>query len=182
MPKQVDHDAYRKELAARAAPVFREHGYQGLGMRQIANELGVSKSALYHYFPSKEALFAACTDYVTSTSLESARVHDLPEEASPEDQAKAVRQLLEEMEGDFPGELSLLVDYLREMTPAHVRQDENMQLSRRKTLEMMEAIVGPDDALPVLCLLYGTMLQRYFDGGQTDLDAIIPWLQQALHR
>lgn len=180
MPKQVDHDAYREELAARAAPVFREHGYQGLGMRQIAKELGVSKSSLYHYFPSKEALFAACTDHVTSTGLDGARAQDLPEQATPEEQADAVRRVFEEMERDFAGELSLLVDYLRGMAPADVRQDENMQLARRKTLEMVEAIVGPDDAVPVLCLLYGTMLQRYFDGGETELQEVMSWLTEAL--
>ncbi len=84
------------------------------------------------------------------------------------------------MERDFPGELSLLVDYLRGMTPADVRQDENMRLARRKTLEMVEAIVGPDDAVPVLCLLYGTILQRYFDGGETDVEEVMSWLTEAL--
>ena len=33
-------------------------------MRGVAQHLGVSKSALYHYFPTKEALFLACTQQV----------------------------------------------------------------------------------------------------------------------
>ena len=64
MPKIVDHDAYRRELVEKATQLFSGHGFSGLGMRQIANELGISKSALYHYFPSKELLFSACTEYV----------------------------------------------------------------------------------------------------------------------
>ena len=33
-------------------------------MRKVAAYLGLSKSALYHYFPTKEHLFLACTRQV----------------------------------------------------------------------------------------------------------------------
>ncbi len=56
MPKIVDHDQYRKTLLDRAFDLFAEKGY-AITMRQIAQGLGVSTGTLYHYFPSKEALF-----------------------------------------------------------------------------------------------------------------------------
>ena len=59
MPKIIDRDAYRAELAGKAIAVFTEHGYNGLGMRGIAEAIGVSKSALYHYFPTKKDLFSS---------------------------------------------------------------------------------------------------------------------------
>jgi AcrR family transcriptional regulator len=57
MPKIVDHDLYRKELLSQCFDLFAEKGYAAITMRQIADGLGVSTGTLYHYFPSKEALF-----------------------------------------------------------------------------------------------------------------------------
>lgn len=57
MPKIVDHDQYRKELLSKSFNLFAEKGYAAITMRQIAQGLGVSTGTLYHYFPSKEALF-----------------------------------------------------------------------------------------------------------------------------
>ena len=64
MPKIVDHQAHSQHLAQRAAGYFSDHGYAGTSMRAVAQHLGLSKSALYHYFPSKEDLFLACTKQV----------------------------------------------------------------------------------------------------------------------
>lgn len=57
MPKIVDHDAYRKELLSQCFDLFAERGYGAITMRQLAENLNVSTGTLYHYFPSKEALF-----------------------------------------------------------------------------------------------------------------------------
>lgn len=57
MPKIVDHDLYRKALLNESFNLFAQKGYGAITMRQIAQGLGVSTGTLYHYFPSKEALF-----------------------------------------------------------------------------------------------------------------------------
>jgi AcrR family transcriptional regulator len=57
MPKIVDHDQYRKELLSKCFDLFAEKGYGSITMRQIAEGLRVSTGTLYHYFPSKQALF-----------------------------------------------------------------------------------------------------------------------------
>jgi AcrR family transcriptional regulator len=57
MPKIVDHEQYRKELLAKCFDLFAEKGYAAITMRQIAEGLKVSTGTLYHYFPSKKALF-----------------------------------------------------------------------------------------------------------------------------
>ena len=81
MPKIVDHDAYREELVAQAVKYFSDHGYAGASMRKIADHLGVSKSAIYHYFPSKADLFLACTKHMMSSSCKTRllilRLYDL---------------------------------------------------------------------------------------------------------
>lgn len=42
-----------------AIRLFSEHGFDGVSMRSVAREAGVSKSNIYHHFQSKEALYLA---------------------------------------------------------------------------------------------------------------------------
>ena len=46
----------RERALAVALDLFSREGYDAVSMRQIAEELGVSKAALYHHFPSKLAI------------------------------------------------------------------------------------------------------------------------------
>lgn len=47
-----------------ARSLFAEHGFAGAGTPDIARGAGVSRGALYHHFPDKQALFAAVYDDV----------------------------------------------------------------------------------------------------------------------
>jgi len=46
----------------RAVEVFNRQGYDGTSMGDLARELGVGKSALYHHVPGKEALLSQALD------------------------------------------------------------------------------------------------------------------------
>jgi TetR/AcrR family transcriptional regulator len=50
----------RTEILHAALRAFREHGYHATTLEDIADRLGVRKTALYHYFPDKEAILYAC--------------------------------------------------------------------------------------------------------------------------
>jgi AcrR family transcriptional regulator len=52
----------RAALVAAAFDVFAEKGYQRLSLRQIADEIGTSHTALLHHFGSKDALLNAVLD------------------------------------------------------------------------------------------------------------------------
>lgn len=69
MPKLVDHDQYRKQLLEQCFDLFAQHGYGALTMRQIAAALNVSTGTLYHYFPTKEALFHQLVEEVTQQTV-----------------------------------------------------------------------------------------------------------------
>lgn len=45
-----------------AVAAFNEHGYDATSIAMLAERLGLSKSAVYHHFPSKEAMLAAALD------------------------------------------------------------------------------------------------------------------------
>ncbi len=50
----------RVEILHAALRAFRDKGYHATTLDDIAQQLGVRKTALYHYFPDKEAILHAC--------------------------------------------------------------------------------------------------------------------------
>ena len=159
MPKIVDHDAHRANLALRAASYFSEHGYGGVSMRKVAAHLDVSKSALYHYFPTKEALFLASTKEVMKSVS--------PPQASGATQDAQLKALEQAMAPGFGGEMALLFDYLRGKSAAEIAEDEAMQLSLETHRNVVAEIVGEDAAQEALERMMGRLLIRYFSGSGT---------------
>jgi AcrR family transcriptional regulator len=58
-PKASEARETRREILDAALELFAENGFFGTGIREIARAVGVRESAIYHHFPSKEALLAA---------------------------------------------------------------------------------------------------------------------------
>ena len=56
MPKLVDHDLRREEIAASVLRVVARDGVRGVTMRDIAAEAGWSTGVLNHYFDNKQEL------------------------------------------------------------------------------------------------------------------------------
>ena len=50
----------REEILHAALRAFRHRGYHRTTLDDIARRLGVRKTALYHYFPDKEAILYEC--------------------------------------------------------------------------------------------------------------------------
>ena len=51
-----ERSAGENAILEAAVRLFSRHGFEGVSMRAVANEAGVSKSNIYHHFASKEAL------------------------------------------------------------------------------------------------------------------------------
>lgn len=54
-PKGEGHSR-RAEILAAAEQIFVEHGYEGATIRKIANQVGLSSTALYMHFSDKQAI------------------------------------------------------------------------------------------------------------------------------
>jgi AcrR family transcriptional regulator len=64
MPKQVDHEERRRELAAAVRRVVGAGGLESLTVRAIAKEAGWSTGVLTHYFENRADLLLAAFRYV----------------------------------------------------------------------------------------------------------------------
>lgn len=58
MPKAVDHEARRRELAEAVWRVISADGVHRVSVRAVAAESGWSTGSLRHYFPTQDALLA----------------------------------------------------------------------------------------------------------------------------
>ncbi len=70
MPKKIDHDARRRDLAHALWRVLVARGLEAVSLRQVAAEAGVSMGMVQHYFSDKEemVLFAlrSMTEHVSA--------------------------------------------------------------------------------------------------------------------
>lgn len=74
MPKIVDHELQREKFATAALRLVALKGLEGLTMRAVANEAGLSYGSLFHYFNSKDELLMFAIRY--STSEQARRVNE----------------------------------------------------------------------------------------------------------
>jgi AcrR family transcriptional regulator len=57
----------------RSVGLFNERGFDGTSMEDLAQHLGITKSAIYHHVPSKDALLGLALDHALSGLEDAAR-------------------------------------------------------------------------------------------------------------
>jgi AcrR family transcriptional regulator len=96
MPKRVDHQQRRREIAAALARCARLHGLHSIGFREVAAEAGISVNLVQYYFPSKTELLVGGLAHLRERMSERlrARLAALPD---PDDPAARVRTIVREL-------------------------------------------------------------------------------------
>jgi AcrR family transcriptional regulator len=56
----------KERIRREAAALFREKGFNGTSMAELAGAVGITKSSLYHHFPSKQALLSEIIEVTVS--------------------------------------------------------------------------------------------------------------------
>jgi AcrR family transcriptional regulator len=70
----------REAILERAAALFRENGFAGTSIEDVARDLDMSKATVYYYIPSKAVLLAMIADRAMSRALEKMeRVAEIPD-------------------------------------------------------------------------------------------------------
>lgn len=67
MPRLVDHDVRRAEIAAAACGAIAKHGIDGVKLTDVGAEAGCTTGAITHYFADKNAVILAALDHAVST-------------------------------------------------------------------------------------------------------------------
>ncbi|SCX72536.1 TetR/AcrR family transcriptional regulator [Variovorax sp. EL159] len=90
-PRPSRNDAQRQTILDAASLLFIEKGFGGTNFNDIADAVGVTRTALYYYFPSKETILEALTEDITE------KAGKLAQTVSRRDQMpadEALRQLI----------------------------------------------------------------------------------------
>jgi len=97
----------QETVLRRAIDVFNRQGYEGTSMGDLARELGLTKSAIYHHVPSKEHLLAAALDEALDGLA--AAIDGAVDGAGPASAADRLRTAVEQS-------VEVLVDHLPAVT------------------------------------------------------------------
>lgn len=166
----------REHVLAVAVALFIEKGYDATSVADLAERLGVTKSALYHHFSSKEELLGLALDDAL-TALEG--VFDEP----PGDAGAQLEQVIR-------GAVRVLVEKLPEVTLLlRVRGNgrvEQAALERRRAFDhrvsevvtraqdegMLRPDVDPAVATRLVFGMVNSLTEWYRPGGVLDADAL----------
>jgi AcrR family transcriptional regulator len=144
MPKVVDHENRRRELASAVWRLILRQGIEGVSIRDVAAEADWSSGALRHYFKTRDELLSFALRLVVDRVVE--RLSAGPRGKSPRE---AVRHILREI---------LPLDADRRAEAAIWFAFANRSLTDRRLAEEQELIfVGTRD----LCRRIAHDLDRY---------------------
>lgn len=172
MPKIVDHDKKREEIALKVASVFLEHGYKELGMRQLCSHLAMSKSAVYHYFKSKDEIFVASTEAIFSS--DSMILSDCPhvEHASLNERIDNFIQIMNILAPRHFQETKLVMEYIDVIGLENIPQDSCMRTANEKYQSLLANYVDTGQTEQLYAILLGLLSQQLLFGRPLSKDYI----------
>jgi len=189
MPKIVDRTAQRREIREAALRVFSERGLARAGLAHVAAAVGMGRSSLYHYYPTKDSL-------VRDLARELLRREEALFEAAlrgagpPLDRIVQLSRLLAALFGRFASEGRLLLELWasepRRVRPVLVRVREHLATLIREGQRSAEIDSSLDPHLAaglVIGMLDGVLIQSFLDPNAfADLDALADAVTHAVRR
>ena len=135
---ETDVADFRERLCDAAERLFAERGPDGVTMRQLASELGVSPMTPYRYFKDKDAILAAVRA-AAFTRFAEALEAAFAREAEPQARTRAVAKAYIDFGLNNPAAYRLMFDL---MQPSQCDYPELMEASARARRTMTAHVEG----------------------------------------
>lgn len=130
--------AREDEILAAAARIFREKGYHGTSVQDIAESVGLLKGSLYHYIRSKEELLARLFDGALDET-----VRDLEAIASRDATAsERLRAMVKAYVAAVTANLDAVGLYLREWRALPAPELSRLRARRRAMRAVFEDVIA----------------------------------------
>lgn len=157
-------DAPRSRLVACALALFSRHGVAGTSLRMIADELGVTKAAVYYHFRTKEDIVRE----VLAPAFDNfARLLEEAAERRPEDRPGA---LVAGLARQAVAHRDLYAIVLQDVTAAQLRRESPEHLATFRRLR--DTLAGPEptpDALVRAAIFLSGLMGPAVDPDVADL-------------
>jgi len=176
--KSLDKSQRKRRIIDAAIKVFHQKGYRAATLDDVANELGLTKAAIYHYVSSKENLLSII--YMQALENYFANAHKISElDLSPPEKMRSfIRNHIKHVAVE---NLALLAVFLTEENQLPEEDYRKIRREKRKYNQVVEAIIEagvaqgcfkPTDArlqanaILALC----NSLPRWYKPGQSPYD------------
>ncbi|MFB2936379.1 TetR/AcrR family transcriptional regulator [Aerosakkonemataceae cyanobacterium BLCC-F154] len=162
MPKIVDHELYRRELLDKCFDLFAEKGYASITMRQIADGLGVSTGTLYHYFPSKKALYEQLVEEINRQALLKVAA-ELEGTQTLQERIEACGRFLQKNEDYFIKQTFIMIDFCQSSDHHENKGNAVFKVTIERCLQAVCELLGFEDrglAAFIMTHIDGLLLQK----------------------
>jgi len=164
--KRLTPDERRAQLIRIAQELFQSRPYEEIGVIDVAKAAGITHGLIYHYFPSKEALFIAAFEARAQELLD--RCESDPSAPLPDQAIHGVRGYLDFCEEHRVAYLNLF----RGPTAGHADFFRICEATRATLIErFIHALGFTDEALPATRL----SLRGYLGYSET---IVLEWLER----
>jgi AcrR family transcriptional regulator len=133
-----DFEQRRERIVAEAAELFARDGFRGSSINDLAGACGVSKSLLYHYFPSKEdILYAVMAGHLDQL------IEDAAAAVATEADAEArLRRLLHDFMAHYVGASSRQKVLLNELGNLPPDRRRSVVAKQRNLIETVQGLLS----------------------------------------
>ncbi|MFB2834601.1 TetR/AcrR family transcriptional regulator [Floridanema evergladense] len=171
MPKIVDHEQYRRELLNKCFDLFAEKGYGSITMRQIADGLGVSTGTLYHYFPSKKAIYEQLVEEINRQDLLKAAA-ELEGTKTLQERIEACGRFIQKNEDYFIKQTFIMIDFCQSSDAQEIKGNPVFKLTIERTLQAVCEFLGFEDralAAFIMAHIDGLLLQKIWENEEVSI-------------
>lgn len=180
-------DAYlqrRREIIAAAAKTFRERGYRGTTLNQVAEVLGTDRASLYYYVGSKDELFhEIVTEFIEANLALAEAIRD-SDASAPDKLRRLMVSVMQSYAETYPMLYVMLQENLSHVAPAHSDWARKVRRINRRWERILIDIIdhGQEDgtlrdSTPSWLIAYGILgalgwTNRWFNPAKSQLGAL----------
>lgn len=153
-----DYAERRQAIVERAATLFAKKGFDGASLSDLARACRISKSLLYHYFPSKEDILFEVMESHIHALVEAARAAAASSTSAPE----MLRRLTHDLMQLYAGASARHRVLLNELARLPERQRAQIVREQRELIDIVSGLLTamrPDLAremrVPAAMLYFG---------------------------
>jgi AcrR family transcriptional regulator len=144
----------RERILEAAMTVFARFGYRRASMDQIADEVALTRQAVYHHFPTKEALFRAVVETLHEGAYEA-------EAAAGREQEQAGRSLADILVAQIDARFRYIIDCVETSPHAEELLSEHQLQTRDLYQSFIEHNIGLRvETIDRVCAAQGLVLRQ----------------------
>lgn len=113
MPKRVDHDERRREIAGAVSRIAERKGLAGVSFREVAAEAGMSVSLVQHYVDTKQNLLVHTLNHTSARVADriTSRAATLGSDAGPFDRLAAILEAFLPQDHEFRSAMQVYLQF-----------------------------------------------------------------------